>query len=408
MMNRVYYLLFAAVISVALIVSCKKDSDSSLEKESLKGTYGYDADFLKKHTKKVIELSDSSGAKVLLSADYQGRVMTSTATGDSGSSYGWINYDLIASHEKKAQFNPVGGEERIWFGPEGGQYSIYFAPGDSFKINKWQVPAVIDTIDYDVKSSSSGAAVFTKQAKIINYSGEAFDILIERKIELLNKEAIESTLDTSLPPTVRFVAYQTTNMVQNDGANDWTKEKGLLSVWLLGMMTPTDNTTVIIPFKPGPDSKEQITTSYFGDIPQDRLQIKDSVLFFKCDGKYRSKLGLSPSIAKSIAASFDFKKNVLTVILFPVEKDKPYVNSKWEIQKEPYRGDVVNSYNDGPLADGSQLGPFYELESSSSAIMLKRGETETYSQSTIHFEGDFESMNVLAKAILGIDLETAR
>src|SRR6188768_472793 len=106
MAHRIYYLLLAATISGILIVSCKKDSDSSLEKENLKGTYGYDADFLKKHTKKVIELSDFSGAKILLSADYQGRVMTSTATGDSGSSYGWINYDLIASHEKKAQFNP--------------------------------------------------------------------------------------------------------------------------------------------------------------------------------------------------------------------------------------------------------------------------------------------------------------
>ena len=114
---------------------------------SARGTYAYDAGFLRKHTKEVLELQSENGqAKVLLSADYQGRVMTSTASGDSGASYGWINYDLVASGEKKKQFNPVGGEERFWMGPEGGQYSIYFKKGDSFHVSNWQVPAIIDTI----------------------------------------------------------------------------------------------------------------------------------------------------------------------------------------------------------------------------------------------------------------------
>ena len=54
-----------------------------------------------------------------------------------------------------------------------------------------------------------------------------------------------------------------------------------------------------------------------------------------------------------------------------VQYDQPegatdYVNSMWEIQKEPFAGDVVNSYNDGPPAPGAKpLGPFYELETSS-------------------------------------------
>jgi hypothetical protein len=40
------------------------------------GSYSADASFLRKHVTNVIELSSASGtAKVLLSADYQGRVM---------------------------------------------------------------------------------------------------------------------------------------------------------------------------------------------------------------------------------------------------------------------------------------------------------------------------------------------
>ena len=387
-----------------LMISCKEKTTE--QPEHAKGSYGADVKFLKENTRGTVELYDENGkSRVLLSAEYQGRVMTSTASGDSGTSFGWINYDLIASGEKKKQFNPVGGEERFWLGPEGGQYSIYFAPKDSFSINKWQVPAIIDTVTFDIALFSPTQAFFQKKASIMNYSGEVFNVSIERQISMLTRSKIELNLDVKIPEAVRSVAYETQNSITNLGPNDWTREKGLLSVWLLGMMTPTKDMVVIIPFHPSPDAKEKITTTYFGDIPADRLQINDSVLYFTCDGKFRSKIGLSPDIAKPIAASFDFGKNVLTIIQFGVFKDEPYVNSKWEIQKEPYRGDVVNSYNDGPLADGSQLGPFYELESSSPAFELDKDGTGWHFQSTYHFEGDRKSLNVLAKQILGVDLD---
>lgn len=409
-MNKglINYVLPAILVSAGLIFSACKEGKKEPEIALEKGTYGYDADFLKKHTKKIIELSDSSGAKILLSADYQGRVMTSTANGDSGASYGWINYELIASHEWKKQFNPVGGEERFWLGPEGGQYSIYFAPGDSFNINKWQVPAIIDTVSYDVVETSPIHANFTKNATLINHNGTRFDIEIERSVILMSKDQLEQLFKTEFPEDVKCVGYATGNGVRNVGENAWTREGGALSIWLLGMMNPTPNTTVIIPFKSGPDSKQQVSTNYFGEIPTHRLKIGDSVLFFKCDGKYRSKLGLTPDISKGLAASFDSKENVLTIINFPVYEDASYVNSKWEIQKEPYKGDVVNSYNDGPLADGSQLGPFYELESSSQALVLEKREQGMHIQTTVHLEGSFESLNTISKAILGVDLNDVR
>ena len=368
-------------------------------------SYSADAGFLRKHTKQVVELSDAMGqSKVLLSADYQGRVMTSTASGDEGTSYGWINYDLIASGEKKKQFNPVGGEERFWLGPEGGQYSLYFHQGDSFVIKNWQVPPVIDTEAFEIRESNASSAIFFKKCSITNYSGTTFELLIERKISLLNKTELESEIDTQLPAGVKYVGYRSENEIQNAGTTDWKKENGLLSIWLLGMFTPSDQTTVIIPFKPTANAQELITTTYFGEVPAERLIIEDSVLFFTCDGKYRSKIGLSPAIAKPLSASYDFKKNILTLTRYEISSQAPYVNSKWEVQQEPYRGDAVNSYNDGPMKDGSQLGPFYELESSSPALELKAGESASYRQVTCHLEGDFEKLNLLSKNILGVDL----
>jgi hypothetical protein len=201
------------------------------------------------------------------------------------------------------------------------------------------------------------------------------------------------------------VGYETENAITNTGDNDWKKENGLLSIWLLGMFTPTPQTMVIIPFHPQKDASSFITSDYFGKIPAKRLNIKDSIIYFTCDGKYRSKIGLSPQIAKPLAASFDFKNNVLTLIIPTIEKQGMYVNSKWEKQKEPYKGDVINSYNDGPLQDGSQLGPFYEIESSSPAKELKKGERLDYSEATFHLQGDYNSLHQLVKQLLSVDLD---
>ncbi len=169
------------------------NNDSSFEK----GSYGYDVSFIKKHAGNVIELTNGD-AKILLCANYQGRVFTSTAAGDTGISFGWINYNLLSSGEKKKQFNPVGGEERFWLGPEGGQYSIYFKKNDSFNINHWQVPALVDTVTYHVDHVDSSSALFSYASSITNYSGTTFNLISQEKLSLLNKNAIASTLKTTL------------------------------------------------------------------------------------------------------------------------------------------------------------------------------------------------------------------
>ena len=372
----------------------------------VKGSYEYDHAFLHENTKGLIELvSDDSTAKILLSPEWQGRVMTSTATGDSGTSFGWINYDLLSSGQKRKQFNPVGGEERLWIGPEGGQYSFYFKQGDSFNISNWQVPAIIDTIPYQVSESNKSQAIFAARTTVKNYSGTSFDISIERKVRLLNKQDLGNALGISIGDNVQCVAYETVNSITNVGNDDWARKSGLISIWLLGMFAPTPQTVVMIPFKPSPNSRTLITDNYFGSIPSERLQVKDSILFFTCDGKYRSKIGLAPSIAKPLAASYDFAKNVLTVVIPGVVANAPYVNSKWEMQTEPYKGDVINSYNDGPLDDGTQLGPFYEIESSSPALELKKGNTGTYRQVTCHLQGDYAVMKQVAQKLFSIDLD---
>lgn len=126
------------------------------------GKFSNDLDFLRKHHKNLILLEDGD-AKLIVLPDYQGRVMTSTAEGYEGMSFGWINHELISSGKFTEHFSAFGGEDRLWLGPEGGQYSIYFKKGVEFTFDNWFVPKEIDTEPFDVLSTSKSEARFQKR-----------------------------------------------------------------------------------------------------------------------------------------------------------------------------------------------------------------------------------------------------
>lgn len=92
----------------------------------------------------------------------------------------------------------------------------------------------------------------------------------------------------------------------------------------------------------------------------------------KGDGNKRGKIGITSERSKGIAGSDDADRKVLNLVTYNVQ-DAPegFVNSMRELQKEPYKGDVINSYNDGtPAPSKPPLGPSY-----SPAAALKPGET---------------------------------
>jgi len=161
------------------------------------------------------------------------------------------------------------------------------------------------------------------------------------------------------------------------------------------------------PVKAGDEQKlgPVVIDDYFGKVSSDRLKVIDNVVYFKGDGKSRGKIGIPPLRATGVMGSYDAENSVLTILKCPVpENEKDYVNSQWKLQDDPYAGDAYNSYNDGPLADGSQLGPFYELETSSPALALKPGDEFSHNQTIYHFTGDENELNAVAMKILGVSL----
>jgi hypothetical protein len=110
-----------------------------------------------------------------------------------------------------------------------------------------------------------------------------------------------------------------------------------------------------------------------------------------------------------MAGSYDEERKVLTIVEYSLPgKPSDYVNSAWKIQDKPFEGDAVNAYNDGPLENGTQLGPFYEIESSSPAAHLKFEETLEHKQTTLHFGGDEAALNLIAQKVLGVSLDNIK
>lgn len=181
----------------------------------------------------------------------------------------------------------------------------------------------------------------------------------------------------------------------------------MLSIWILGQFIPSEKNTVIIPYKPS--DKAAINDSYFGKIDAERLKVTDSHLFFKGDGGKRGKIGTPPVMTIPVAGSYDAVNGTLTIVKFNFDAaNDVYVNSMCEYQHEPFKGDVINSYNDGPLEDGSIMGPFYEIETSSPAANLKAGKSLVHIHTTMHFKGEFDALNQISQKMLGVDLKEAQ
>lgn len=368
-------------------------------------TFDSDVAQLRQHGD-VVVLGNAGTAQVAVSPTYQGRVMTSTTGGANAPSFGWIGWSAVRSGKRQPHMNVFGGEDRFWLGPEGGQYALYFRPGDPFDLDHWQVPESIDWGAWEVADKSSTSVRFRKRMALTNYSKAQFEIDVDRTVRLLSENDVARHLGVAPASSVRAVAFESSNRVTNAGKAAWQPRSGFVSVWILGMFNPSPDTTVALPIAPGPESKlgPAVNDAYFGKVPADRLVVKDSIVYFRGDGQYRSKIGLSPSRALPIAGSYDAAGRVLTLVQYTRPSGaRQYVNSMWEIQRDPYSGDVVNSYNDGPPAPGKPpLGPFYELETSSPALGLAAGETYTHVHRTFHFVGPEAELDRIARATLKV------
>lgn len=270
--------------------------------------------------------------------------------------------------------------------------------------DNWHTPAGIDSESWTLVKSDGKRASLNKEMELQNYAGTNLKIKLERDVEILEKNNIEKVLNISLAGKVSSVAFKTQNTITNSGTNEWTEKTGAPCIWSLDMFSPSPKTVIVIPYIESATGKVA-TTDYFGEIAKNRITYKNGILLFKADGKSRGKLGIPPGRVKNVAGSYAADQNVLTITMFDINNKAKYLNQEWTPDKDPFTGDAMNAYNDGPLADGSQMGPFYELESVSPPTFLKPGEKHTHMHSVFHFTGDRTALNEIAVKVLGVSLD---
>jgi hypothetical protein len=372
-----------------------------------------DVEFLSLHGAAVKVLQAPSGGCIAVSGKYQARVMTSAVEAQAAS-LGFVNRGFIEAGKTGTAFDNYGGEDRFWLGPEGGQYALYFAAEKPFEFGNWQTPHAFQEGEWQEKTSSASSVTFAHSLSLANYAKTEFKVDVERKVSLLDAEQAKAALSLDVPAGVKWVGFSSENSITNKGSKAWAEDKGLPSIWILGMFNPAPGTRIVLPFEKS-GVGDVVNDRYFGKVPADRLQVNQAKGFvlFKADGQSRGKIGLSPARAKSVIGSYSAAGQMLTIVRFTKPAGaKKYVNNLWEVSKEPYGGDVSNAYNDGPVEPGKpSLGGFYELESSSPAAALAPGRALKHVHETYHFTGPREALEAIAVKVLGVslsDVESAK
>ena len=397
MASKFFYALPILLISIA---ACNSPKTKEKNKTYTNGSFGYDLAFLQKYDSVIV--LKKGDAQVIVSPKYQAKVVTSTADGLEGKSFGWINYKLFDGPLDE-HINAYGGENRLWLGPEGGKFSLFFPKGAKMEFANWKTPAAFDSEPWTTMEQNETSVKLQKDMQLVNYAGTVLNLLVKRKITILEKAETGNLLQVNLNSKIKWVGYRTENTITNTGNNEWNSTTGMPCIWMLDMFTPSDSTVVIIPYKNG--NLPAANTDYFGTIPNERIRYKNNVLFFKVDGKQRGKLGIYPKRAKPVAGSYDWHHQILTITIFDINPIGKYLNQEWRTDKDPFNGDAMNAYNDGPLADGKQLGPFYELESVSTAAFLQPGNSLSHYHNVFHFRGKEKELNEIAKKVFGVTIE---
>jgi len=351
---------------------------------------------------KILEIA-AGDSKLAVAPNLQGRVLTSCINPNL-EGFGWINHKLIQSRKSQPHINAFGGEDRFWIGPEAGQYAIFFKPGEEFTFDNWQTPACIDAEPFDVVAHKQDSLLLYKSCQLTNYQGFEFEIEINRKIRIYDASMVEELLNDVNFEKVDHVSFSSSNAIKNIANQAWHRTTGLLNIWILGKFKPYATCWALVPT----EKNAVVNENYFYANLDGRLKQNANTIAFKVDGTLKAKIGIAPTHDQNLVGSFDFETNTLTVVKYETDKSHVFLNSEWNIQEKPYAGDVINIYNDGPNTDGSILGPYYELETSSSSKELRTGESIYHKHTTHHFTGDYNELNKIAKQLLNCDLEAVK
>ena len=392
MVNNTRQYLWLLLLACALF-GCNQNSP----KDNYKTIY----DQLATKTGLIELVADGGKARLIVSPEHQGRIVTSTYGGRDGEPNGWVNKKLLATGAGVE--GSLGGEDRVWIGPLGSQFSFYYQQIKPLSEDNWLVPKPMEAEPYALISQSDKEANMQKRMRLANFIGTEFDILVKRSIRILGSDQAERLLSISLPENMPVVGFESYHELVNKSERKMDKGTGLVAVWSAGMFEGSDGSTVIIP------ATKPLTTDsllrYMGPLHEDRLKMVGQTILFKADGKYRTKIGVPRHMAPPIYGCYAKDKNRLTIIAYKQTNDSLYFNSDATVQQAPYKGEVIPIYNNGRMDYApTDEASFYELESTSAMLALAPNEALVHYHRVFHFGGNIDALNKISVQLLGVDL----
>ena len=115
----------------------------------------------------------------------------------------------------------------------------------------------------------------------------------------------------------------------------------------------------------------------------------------------RGKIGAGPLHATPRLGSLNLDSNELIIVDYDMYPRMEYISSYWKQMKNPYDGDTLCVYIDGPEISNGPQGQSYELETLSPALFLKPGETFTYRNRTFHIFSSKDTVGKICEKFLG-------
>ena len=200
--------------------------------------------------------------------------------------------------------NVFGGEDRFWLGPEGGQYALYFKPGDPFDLPHWQTPAPFDWEPWDIADQSAGHVRFQKRMSLVNYS--------ERRSTSTSTARCGCWAAPTPPACWGRCPTPSAGRLRVRQHRDQRRRTAVDAE----ARARVDLDPRAVPARRRDDDRHPFAaalTSRWADRqrcllrqgPERSAPATADAILFKADGRYRSKIGLSPARTLGVAGSYD-------------------------------------------------------------------------------------------------------
>ncbi len=127
-------------------------------------------------------------------------------------------------------------------------------------MQNWYTPAALNDGAWKVLSWPNDPVVrMAMHMKLQNTAATAFELDVTRDVRLLGGEDFRQLFGDSAAAAigksgVKTVAYETANQISNCGPA-FSKKKGLVSIWILGMMNAGPQTVILVPYKSGSETR---------------------------------------------------------------------------------------------------------------------------------------------------------